>query len=52
MEEQEDKLEADISREFLEEYRKLCFKYKRDFMQKPPEIIKVNFVEPPKDLPK
>ena len=42
--------EAEISMEFLEEYRKLVRKYKRDFQQTPPQIIKVEFVEKKDDI--
>ena len=40
------KLEADITLEFLEEYRKLVRKYNRDFFVPEPQIATVNFVEP------
>ena len=38
---EEDKIDADISLEFLEEYKKLVKKYKRDFMQGEVHIVKV-----------
>ena len=50
--EKQKKVDAEISQEFLEAYRKLVFKYKRDFLQRPPEVVKVDFVEPPKEPPK
>jgi len=37
--------DAQISLEFLEEYKKLCKKYKRDFMQGEVHIVKVEFVD-------
>lgn len=43
----EDELEASISLKFLEEYKELCFKYKRSIAIKQPviqpEVIKVEF---------
>ena len=44
------KTDAEISQEFLEEYRKLVLKYKRDFLQEPPKIIKVEFVKTQEEL--
>lgn len=47
--------DAEISQEFLEEYRKLCQKYKRDFYFEPivPKIVKLEFApEIPPELPK
>ena len=40
-----EKTDSEISMEFLEEYKKLCFKYKRDFYTEgiKPQIIKVEF---------
>lgn len=35
--------EEDISLEFLEEFRKLCRKYNRDFVQGDVHIVAVNF---------
>ena len=40
-----EKTDAEISLEFLEEYRKLTRKYKRDFMMQPPQIVKLLFTE-------
>lgn len=37
------KTEADISLEFIEEFRKLCHKYKRDFVQGEIHVIPVNY---------
>ncbi len=48
----EEKTDAEISQEFLEEYRKLVRKYKRDFIQEPPKIVKLEFVDSPKEPPK
>lgn len=41
------KTDAEITSEFLEEYRKLVRKYKRDFNQTPPQIVKLEFSAPP-----
>jgi hypothetical protein len=47
-----EKTDAEISEEFLEEFKKLVVKYKRDFMNPPPVIIKVDFTQPtqPNDI--
>jgi len=34
--------DAEVSEEFFNKYKALCMKYKRDFMQKPPEIFKLD----------
>jgi len=38
-----EKTELEITEEFIEEYKKLCKRYKRDFVQGEIHIIKVNF---------
>lgn len=35
--------ESIITEEFLEEYKKLCHKYNRDFVQGEIHVIKVNY---------
>jgi len=42
---EEDKIEADISLEFLEEYKKLVEKYKRDFAQGEVHIVKIEKIK-------
>jgi hypothetical protein len=38
-------LEAEISLKFLEEYRALCRKWKRDFVQGEIHVVKVDFID-------
>jgi hypothetical protein len=45
----QEKTDAEISQEFLEKYRELVRKYKRDFLQEPPKVVKLEFVDPPKE---
>jgi len=45
-----DMTESEISEEFFNNYKKLCLKYKRDFMQKPPEIIKLDIPDMPNTI--
>ena len=44
-----EKTEAEISMEFLDEFKKLVRKYGRDFQQVPPQIIKVEFIKSPNE---
>ena len=42
-----DKTDAEISEEFIAEYRKLCRKYGRDFVQGEIHVVKLEFSNKP-----